>query len=222
MANEVIEHSGGQVVSFNMAYKSRIFSPPNLISAIRVVTIPFIYWCMKRSSDHLALLLIGLALVSDAADGYFARRFRWQSDWGLIIDPLADKLMIGSLSVFLVIFREFPVWMAALIVGRDVAIVVVGIFLFLKPMRLVVPSNKTGKLATAVTSIALLNYLLEMQTYGLWFLWIALCLIIGSSIHYAWNFYLLVNHSPGIIQGKDGKVAAPPGSALQQRTGSGT
>jgi len=222
LANEVLENSGGRVVSFNMAYKSRILSPPNLISAIRVIMIPFIYGCMKRSSDHLALLLIGLALVSDAADGYFARRFRWQSDWGLIIDPLADKLLTGSLSVFLVMFREFPVWMATLIIGRDVAIVVVGIFLFFKPMRLVVPSNKTGKLTTAVTSIALLNYLLGMQNYGLWFLWITLCLIVCSSIHYAWNFYMLVKHNPGIIQGKEGKAAVPPGSALQQRTGSGT
>ena len=222
MANEVIEHSGGQVVSFNMAYKSRILSPPNLISAIRVIIIPFIYWCMKRSSDHLALILIGMALLSDAADGYFARRFRWQSDWGLIIDPLADKLLIGSLAVFLVMFREFPVWMAALIIGRDVAIVGVGIYLFFKPMRLVVPSNRTGKLATAVTSIALLNYLLDMQTYGLWFLWLALCLIIGSSIHYAWNFYLLVKHQPAIMDAKASKTAVPPGSALQQRSGTGT
>jgi CDP-diacylglycerol--glycerol-3-phosphate 3-phosphatidyltransferase len=202
VANEIVDSSSthARVVSFEMAFKHRLFSPPNLISAVRVVIIPFIYWSLKRSADNLALCLIAVALISDAMDGYLARKFHWQSDWGLIIDPLADKVFIGCLTVFLVMFREFPVWMAALILGRDVAIVAVGIFLFSKPMRLVVPSNRTGKLATVFTSVALLSYLMNMQAYGLWFLWFALALIVGSGVHYAWNFREILKHGSSSVQ----------------------
>lgn len=223
MANELVDSSRTPIsaVSFEMAFKHRLLSPPNLISAIRVVIIPLIYWSLKQSADNLALSLIVIALLSDAMDGYLARKFRWQSDWGLIIDPLADKLFIGSLTVFLVLFREFPMWMALLIVGRDVAIVAVGIFLLTKPMRLVVPSNRTGKLATVFTSIALLSYLLGLQSFGLWFLWGALALIVGSSAHYAWNFMAILRHGPSEVT-QTGKSVPTDQSMAQHHGGSGS
>lgn len=194
MSNDMTDQPTLQVASFNQASRSGILSPPNMISIIRVIAIPFIYWFLKRSFDHLALGILGLALLSDAMDGYLARRFHWQSNWGLIFDPLADKLLIGFLAVFLVIFRDLPLWMACFIISRDLAIVIIGIFLFFRPYRLVVPANRTGKMTTVITSLALLLYFLDIQPYGLWCIWVSAACILGSGIHYTWNFIRLLKN----------------------------
>jgi phosphatidylglycerophosphate synthase len=82
--------------------------------------------------------------------------------------------------------------MASLIIFRDIAIVVVGIYLYFKPYHIVVPSNVTGKVTTLVTSCMLLLYTLDFQPYGQWCLWAALLCIIGSGIHYTWVFLRLL------------------------------
>ena len=168
------------------------WTPPNLVSIARVLSIPLIYWSFKHAFDYLTLALLGGVLLTDAIDGYLARRFRWESRWGLILDPLADKLLIGCLTIFLVIFRDFPVWMASLIIFRDIAIVVVGVYLYFKPYHIVVPSNVTGKVTTLVTCSMLLLYTLDFQPYGQWCLWATLLCIIGSGIHYSWGFRQLL------------------------------
>ena len=168
------------------------WTPPNLVSIARILPIPLIYWSFKHAFDYLTLALLGGVLLTDAIDGYLARRFRWESRWGLILDPLADKILIGCLTIFLVIFRDFSVWMASLIIFRDIAIVVVGIYLYFKPYRMVVPSNVTGKVTTLVTSCMLLLYTLDFQPYGQWCLWATLLCIIGSGIHYTWGFRQLL------------------------------
>lgn len=210
-----------QVVSFDHRMKSRFLSPPNLISIVRVVTIPVIFWCLKRTFDHLALVILGLALLSDAMDGYLARRFRWQSDWGLILDPLADKLLVGSLAVFLVIFRDFPVWMAGLIICRDVAIIGVGVFLFFRPYRFVVPSNRTGKVTTAITSLALLLYLVDIQPYGMWCVWLSAVSILGSGFHYTVNFIHLLKNQPMIVKQASKKSAEHSAMDATRQSGAG-
>ena len=220
MSNDMTDQPGLRVASFNQTFKSRIISPPNMISIFRVIAIPFIYWFMKRSSDHLALVILGLALLSDAVDGYLARRFRWQSDWGLILDPLADKFLIGFLAVFLVIFRELPLWVACLIISRDLVIVAVGIFLFFRPYRLVVPSNRTGKVTTAITSLALLFYFLDIQPYGLWCIWVSAVCILGSGCHYTWDFIQLLKNRSLVVE----RISKEPSgsSPMDAVQGSGT
>lgn len=168
------------------------WTPPNLVSMVRVIPVPFIYWCFSNAYDYLALALLTGAFITDAVDGYLARRFNWESRWGLILDPLADKVLIGCLAVFLVIFRDFPVWMASLIIFRDISIVAVGIYLYFKPYRIVVPSNSMGKAATLVTSCMLLLYTLDLQPYGQWCLWASVLCIIGSGVQYTRGFFELM------------------------------
>jgi cardiolipin synthase len=197
------------VVSMPKEPAGTLLSPPNLISIARVLPIPLIYWSLKRSFDYLALGLLGFAVLTDTIDGYLARRFRWQSNWGLILDPLADKLLIGSLAVFLVMFRDFPVWAAGLILLRDAAILGVGMYLFFRPYRLIVPSNRIGKLTTAVTSGALLLYTLSWQPYGVWCLWAAVACVFGSGLFYALGFIRLIRRpaAPAPAVSPDGSPA---------------
>ena len=198
------------------------WTPPNLVSIARILPIPLIYWSFKHAFDYLTLALLGVVLLTDAVDGYLARRFRWESRWGLILDPLADKILIGCLTIFLVIFRDFSVWMASLIIFRDIAIVVVGIYLYFKPCRMVVPSNVTGKVTTLVTSCMLLLYTLNFQPYGQWCLWAALLCIIGSGIHYTWGFRQLLERSSVPSSGSPLKPSSiSKVNAYQRRRGTG-
>lgn len=173
-----------EVVAIPEQLGGTLFSPPNLISLARVLPIPLIYWSLKRSLDPLALIAVGFALITDAVDGYVARRFRWESKWGLILDPIADKVLIGSLAVFLVLFRDFPAWVAGLIVLRDILIIGVGLYLYFQPYRVVVPSNRLGKLTTVFMSITLMLYMVDWQPYGKWMLYLSLAFVVASGVSY--------------------------------------
>lgn len=211
--------SGNRVVTLTYPSWRQMVSPPNLVSVSRIVSIAPIYWCLKRSFDHLALGLLGLALLTDALDGYLARRFRWQSNWGLILDPLADKLLIGSLALFLVVFRGLPVWLAGLIITRDLIILGVGVYLLFWPVRLIMPANRTGKMTTAVTSFALLLYLLELQPYGLWCAWLSVVCIFVSGAHYTWQFMALLKQRGRILERVTPESARQSPLDLYQKSG---
>lgn len=186
-----------------------LLSLPNLISILRVLSVPLIYWSFKRSFDSLALILLGIAVLTDAMDGYLARRFRWQSHWGLVLDPLADKILIGSLAVFLVMFRNFPAWVAGLIIMRDILIVGVGIYLYVKPYRIIAPANRLGKLTTAVTSASLLLYTVNWQPYGAWCLDAALACILASGLYYMIGFIRLMREKTSL---QPVAASSPPAS----------
>ncbi len=164
------------------------WSPPNMLSLSRIVAVPFIYWGFARDSSLSVSVLLGWAFLTDVADGYLARRFDWQSKWGLVLDPLADKILVGSMAVFLVLFREFPLWAAALILARDLSILGAGVYLYLKPGSMVIPADRIGKLTTLVMGGTLILYALDLQPYGEWALWAALCCVVGSGVHYAIGF----------------------------------
>lgn len=96
---------------------------PNAICVVRIVLI----WpiCQLLVDGHYlwALLLIAFAGFSDGLDGFLAKTFNWQSRVGGLLDPLADKLLLTSLFIALSFAGLSPVWLAAVVVGRDVVIV---------------------------------------------------------------------------------------------------
>ncbi len=67
--------------------------------------------------------LFGVAAVSDAADGFLAKRFAWQSSLGAVLDPAADKLLLATVFVVLAVLRLVPLWLMAAAVARDLIIV---------------------------------------------------------------------------------------------------
>jgi cardiolipin synthase len=69
------------------------------------------------------IALFGLAAVSDAADGYLARRFGWKTELGSILDPIADKLLLASMFVTLALLKLVPLWLMAAALARDGVIV---------------------------------------------------------------------------------------------------
>lgn len=95
---------------------------PNLISGLRIVLVVPLLVSIVTRHDVAALVIAGIAGVSDGVDGYLARRCHWQSRLGSILDPVADKMMLVGCMLVLGWLGEVPVWLVALVVGRDTVI----------------------------------------------------------------------------------------------------
>ncbi len=102
------------------------FTIPNLLSLSRIVLIPLLVYLLYVKSWWLALVLFGVASLTDLLDGWSARRLKQESEFGIFIDPLADKFLVISVLAALVVMDPyleiFDFWMIAVIIGRDVLI----------------------------------------------------------------------------------------------------
>ena len=96
---------------------------PNLISIGRVFLVPLVVWLIIKEQYLAAFYVFVLAGLSDAADGFLARHFHWQTELGAYLDPLADKLLLVSIFLTLGFFGHLPPWIVILVVSRDILIV---------------------------------------------------------------------------------------------------
>ena len=96
---------------------------PNLITLGRILLVPVIIWAITSGQMAAAFVLFVIAGVSDAVDGFLAKRFHMQSEMGALLDPLADKALLVSIYVALGISADLPRWLVILVVSRDVIII---------------------------------------------------------------------------------------------------
>ncbi len=177
----------------------KFLTVPNLMSIARVfLLIPLFYFLKlgpKENGNFWALVLMATALVSDMVDGLIARWFHVETDWGRVLDPLADKIWLGALAVFLALpSREnpLPLWFLVLILSRDV-VIIWGSFYVFRKRGLIVTSNYVGKLTMFVIAVALISYTLNWPKMTSEFnpktlVWIASAFILASGIQYAVRF----------------------------------
>ena len=96
---------------------------PNAITGLRLVMAPVLPWLLWAGHYKAALALALVAGLSDAADGFLAKRFGWQSRLGSLLDPIADKLMLGFAMLGLWLVMMLPAWLVGLVLVRDLVIV---------------------------------------------------------------------------------------------------
>jgi cardiolipin synthase len=97
---------------------------PNAISLMRIVLVAPILMLILQGSFGWALALFCIAGFSDGVDGYLAKRFDWHTRLGALLDPVADKLLIAGTFITLAYTQDIPLWLAAVVILRDVVIVV--------------------------------------------------------------------------------------------------
>lgn len=96
---------------------------PNLISFLRILlVIPTVYLLADHQYD-MALLIFFIAGISDGLDGFLARRFGWITRLGSFLDPMGDKLLMTASYFMLGWLERLPVWLVAIVIGRDLVIV---------------------------------------------------------------------------------------------------
>ncbi|KAG7290497.1 hypothetical protein NEMBOFW57_000499 [Staphylotrichum longicolle] len=108
--------------------RENIYTIPNILTASRLVAAPFIGYCILHDYHALTLGLFAYAGITDALDGWIARRWNLKTVVGTIIDPMADKTLMTVLTVALAVKGALPVWLAVIILGRDVALAISAIY----------------------------------------------------------------------------------------------
>ena len=168
----------------------RFWTVPNVLSIFRILLIsPIIYFLLQggRANVTTAIVLIFLGALTDFFDGIIARKFNQMSEVGKILDPLADKLGVGAVIIVLVFYRDFPIWAAALVIGRDVLIMIAGL-LWAKRYKFVVPSNLLGKWTVSFIVLMILAYVIHVPLFEKITTIIAAFFVIASGIVYFIRF----------------------------------
>ncbi len=111
-------------------------SIPNLITVGRILLVPVVVWAITSGEMRIAFILFLVAGISDAVDGFLAKRFHMSSELGRYLDPLADKALIVSIYISLGIAGTLPIALVILVVSRDIMIISAFILSWLlgKPM----------------------------------------------------------------------------------------
>jgi len=123
---------------------------PNVLTALRMCAAPLTAVLILRGHFATALSVFAFAGLSDVLDGYLARRLSYPTRFGVYLDPAADKLLMLASFVTLTMIHAIPLWLTALIIGRDLAIVMgVGLARLLSLPLHVAPLN-IGKASTVI------------------------------------------------------------------------
>lgn len=171
-----------------------MWTPANVISISRLaVSLPIVLALLRgtKAGDWLALSLMGWAALSDMVDGQIARRTGSRSRLGAALDPIADKLLIGAIVVTLVLVRSFPVWIAAVIVLRDLCILVAAGWL-LKRKGVLLESTTIGKMTGLVLALMIGSYTLNLNPFSQLLAYLGVAFVFLSSTLYSVRLFRLV------------------------------
>jgi len=164
---------------------------PNLLTLSRLILTPIIaYFLWKGDGQGILIcaILLTVAGITDFLDGFFARRLNQITPLGKVLDPLVDKIFTIVIIVELILFRDFPFWLALMIIGRDLLIVILGTLL-LRGRKVDLQSNITGKYYFGATAILLGCYVINFEFGQLLFTIITLALWALSSFFYGKRFF---------------------------------
>ena len=183
---------------------SPIFTLPNLLSLSRLLLLPFILFSLFHKTFHfsffifhfslpgeaLSLILMILCVLSDGLDGYIARRRKQVTQFGKVMDPLIDKILTVTIILSLIPLRGFPLWVAFLILLRDLAILL-GSFLLLKGRKIVPTSTPIGKLTGFSYAMMVISYVLRLEGFSRLTTVTSTFLVFLSGFHYLFRFLKL-------------------------------
>lgn len=168
---------------------------PNILTIIRFFLIPFIVYYIFTEQFILAFIFFTISGITDVADGFIARKFSLISNFGKLMDPLADKLTQISTLGSLALVNIIPIWILIIVLIKEFIMIVGASFLYGKDV--VVYSKWYGKLATVLFYIAIVLSLIfrQFNIEGFWknldliFYALALASTLFALIMYVWSLY---------------------------------
>ena len=167
---------------------------PNTLTLARIVLVPFVVWLIISHEMAAAFVLFMLAGLSDAADGYLAKRFGWHTELGAYLDPIADKALLVSIYVTLGFAGHLPTWLVIAVVSRDILIIGAFILSWMlsRPVTvyplLVSKANTLSQIVLAGLVLAELGLGLGLDQLVAVFIWVTGALTILSAAAYFWEW----------------------------------
>lgn len=172
---------------------------PNSLTILRIVLVPiFVVFLLVRIpyGDYLAATIFTIAAITDSLDGYLARKWKQVTRLGIILDPLADKLLITAALISLVELGRIAGWIAIVIIGREFA--VTGLRVVKAEEGVLIPASILGKVKTVSQIVAVILVILP-NTYlsftqlplGDWAMYFAVAITVVSGAEYFYKSNVL-------------------------------
>lgn len=182
---------------------------PNSLTILRIFFVPLLvvvlltrepnlqFWVFSVHYEIWGVLILLTAAATDAADGYFARKRGEITTLGILLDPIADKLLISAAFISLVALDLVPAWMVVIIIGRE--FIVTGLRNIASVEGLVIPASPLGKtklvlqvLAGCIVIFSATHPALHMLALAL--LWLVVISAVASAVHYFLMFWNQIDH----------------------------
>jgi CDP-diacylglycerol--glycerol-3-phosphate 3-phosphatidyltransferase len=170
----------------------RIFFVPLLVVVLLTRQPNFDFWGLPIHFEVWGVLILLMAAATDVMDGYIARKRREVTTLGILLDPIADKLLISAAFISLVQMGLVPAWMVVIIIGRE--FIVVGLREIASVEGLVIPASPLGKTKMILQVLAGCAVILTAKYSGLMLLgtvlmWLVVLSAVASAIHYFQMFW---------------------------------
>lgn len=176
---------------------------PNILTVARFFLIPFVIYFLVVDNYLMAFIFLTISGLTDVLDGFIARKFNFITNFGKLIDPLADKATQISVLIALMLKNIIPFWMIVIVAIKEAAMIAGASFLYGK--ELVVSSRWYGKLSTVLFYIAIVcsfgikywntiaenptNSVVALPQFDIWIYYLAIAATIFSLVMYYITFY---------------------------------
>ena len=164
---------------------------PNYLTILRLILVPIIFILILKENYITAFIFFSIANITDILDGYIARKYNLITDWGKLMDPLADKITQISTISALIIKKIIPFWILVIITIKELTMIIVAFVLYKKEI-VTVHSKWYGKAATILFFIAIVFSLLSktftiLSKITIYIYYIAICVTLFAAIMYGKN-----------------------------------
>lgn len=170
----------------------RIFFVPLLVVVLLTRQPNFDFWGLPIHFEVWGVLILLMAAATDVMDGYIARKRGEITTLGILLDPIADKLLISAAFISLVQMGLVPAWMVVIIIGRE--FIVVGLREIASVEGLVIPASPLGKTkmilqVLAGCAVILTAKYVSLKLLGIVLMWLVVLSAVASAIHYFQMFW---------------------------------
>ncbi len=170
---------------------------PNALTLLRIFLVPLLVVILLTklpAREYVALAVFLLAALTDALDGYWARKYKKVTTLGTLLDPIADKLLISAALISLVDLQEADAWAVCIIIGREFA--VSGLRSIAASHGITIAASRLGKwkMGTQIAGISLMILGAKLDDIGLWrrtgraALWVMTAMALVSGFDYFRRF----------------------------------
>jgi CDP-diacylglycerol---glycerol-3-phosphate 3-phosphatidyltransferase len=169
---------------------------PISLTLLRIFFVPLVVVLLLTKGGNMDLWAVGvflLAAVTDLLDGYLARKRGQITTLGILLDPVADKLLTSAAFISLTALQLVPAWMVVIIVGRELA--VSGLRLIASAQRYVLGASELGKTKMVFQVVAITVIILQSRRFpalhpvGQFLLWTVVLFAVASAAQYFWMFW---------------------------------
>lgn len=196
---------------------------PNALTLLRIFLVPLLVVVLLTrmpAKEYLALVVFLVAALTDFLDGWIARRFKKVTTLGMLLDPIADKILVSAALISLVDLQEADAWAVCIIVGREFA--VSGMRAIAAAERITIAASKLGKwkMAAQVVGISLMILGARLDDIGLWrmtgraALYVMTVMALVSGVDYFRKYLpILLAREPRTEPGSGPDAASPVGKS---------